>query len=120
MLRGLVVLSLGITLLWALFWPPAAWGMVEGVTGEAGEGARLFANHCVGCHLNGGNVVRRGKTLKQAALQRNGIAGPQDIARIASLGIGRMSGYGPVLGEGGAEAVGRWVWQQALTDWPRG
>jgi cytochrome c6 len=124
MLRGLVALALGIALIWALFWPPAAWGLptglAEAVQGDAGEGARLFANHCVGCHLNGGNVVRRGRTLKQAALQRNGISGPEDVARIAALGIGRMSGYGPVLGEGGAEAVGRWVWQQALTDWPRG
>jgi cytochrome c6 len=113
MLRGLAALALGIALIWALFWPPAAWGLSE-------EGALLFENHCVGCHLNGGNVVRRGRTLKLAALQRNGIAGPEEVARIAAAGIGRMSGYGAALGEGGAEAVGRWVWQQALTDWPRG
>jgi cytochrome c6 len=132
MLRGVVTLALGIALIWALFWPPAAWGlpkdvpvvpptdMVDAVKGNAGEGARLFANHCVGCHLNGGNVVRRGRNLKQAVLQRNGISGPEDVARIATVGIGRMGGYGAVLGEGGAEAVGRWVWQQALTGWPGG
>jgi cytochrome c6 len=132
MLRGLVVLALGIALIWALFWPPAAWGLsedvpaglpaglVEAVKADAGEGALLFENHCVGCHLNGGNVVRRGRTLKLAALQCNGITGPEEVARIAAAGIGRMSGYGTALGEGGAEAVGRWVWQQALTDWPRG
>lgn len=120
MLRGLVALSLAIALIWALFWPPAAWGLAEAVKGDAGEGARLFENHCVGCHLNGGNVVRRGRTLKREVLERNGISGPEDVARIAAAGIGRMSGYGAALGEGGSEAVGRWVWQQALTGWPRG
>jgi cytochrome c6 len=121
MLRGLVVLALAIALIGALFWPPAAWGLPGEVpAGLSGDGQRLFENHCVGCHLNGGNVVRRGRTLKQAALLRNGITGPEDVARIAAAGIGRMSGYGAVLGEGGAEAVGRWVWQQALTGWPRG
>lgn len=126
--RALVALALAIALIWALFWPPAAWGLpvvlpahlAEAVSGVAGDGARLFENHCVGCHLNGGNVVRRGRTLKREALERNGITGPEDVARIASAGIGRMSGYGAVLGEGGAEAVGRWVWQQALAGWPRG
>jgi cytochrome c6 len=121
MVRGLVVLILGIVLIWALFWPPAAWGLPGDMPALlSSDGRQLFEQHCVGCHLNGGNVVRRGRTLKQAALLRNGITGPEDVARIAAAGIGRMSGYGAVLGEGGAEAVGRWVWQQALTGWPRG
>jgi len=121
MLRGLVVLILGIVLIWALFWPPAAWGLPGDMPSPlASDGQHLFENHCSGCHLNGGNVVRRGRTLKLAALQRNGITGPVEVARIAAAGVGRMGGYGSVLGESGAEAVGRWVWQQALTGWPRG
>ena len=31
-----------------------------------------------------------------------------------------MSGYGAVLGDGGAEAVAAYVWQQAQLDWPKG
>jgi len=112
--RGLVALALGVALVWALFWPPAAWGLPAGPD----QGARLFENHCIGCHLNGGNVMRRGRTLKREVLVRNGITGPEAVARIAAGGIGRMGGYGAVLGEGGADAVGRWVWQQALTGWP--
>lgn len=83
-------------------------------------GESLFAQHCSGCHINGGNIIRRGKTLKLAALQRQGIEGPAAIAAIAAGGIGQMGGYGPVLGDGGPEAVATYVWHQALAGWPRG
>ncbi|MFM7086390.1 MAG: c-type cytochrome [Cyanobium sp.] len=82
-------------------------------------GAQLFEAHCVGCHVGGGNVIRRGRTLKRNALERADLASPEAIARVAAAGIGQMGGYGAVLGEKGAEQVGAWVWQQALQDWPR-
>jgi len=31
-----------------------------------------------------------------------------------------MGGYGSVLGEGGPEAVGTYVWAQAQAGWPKG
>jgi cytochrome c6 len=83
-------------------------------------GAQLFEAHCVGCHVNGGNIIRRGKNLHLAALARNGIDAPERIAVIAAAGQGQMSGYAAVLGEGGAEAVAGYVWQQAQLDWPKG
>lgn len=86
---------------------------------QLAEGGRLFANTCAGCHLNGGNIVRRDRTLKLKALQRRGIDGPEAIARIAAQGIGRMDGYAKVLGPDGPEKVGAWVWKQALENWPR-
>lgn len=82
-------------------------------------GGKLFEAHCVGCHVGGGNVIRRGRTLRRAALERAGLADPAAIARVAAGGIGQMSGYGTVLGEEGARQVGDWVWLQALSDWPR-
>lgn len=82
-------------------------------------GSSLFGAHCAGCHLQGGNIIRRGKTLKMAALERNGIASPEAIAAIAAGGVGQMGGYAQALGEGGPEAVAAWVWQQALDGWPR-
>ncbi|MDM7937287.1 MAG: c-type cytochrome [Cyanobium sp. CZS 48M] len=97
----------GLVLL--LWWPRPAWGA---------SGESLFANHCAGCHINGGNILRRGKTLKLKALERNGITGPEAIAAIAAAGLGQMSGYGEVLGPGGPEAVADWVWQQAQLNWP--
>ena len=95
-----------------VFWPRAAW---------AGElsGVQLFQNHCAGCHVNGGNILRRSKTLKLAALEANGIISPGAIATIAAQGRGQMSGYAAVLGDGGAEAVAAYVWAQAQAGWPK-
>ena len=87
---------------------------------DVSPGAGLFEQHCVGCHVHGGNIIRRGKTLRRAALERNGINGPERIAAIAAGGQGQMSAYGAVLGEGGPEAVALYVWQQAQLDWPKG
>jgi cytochrome c6 len=83
------------------------------------DGAQLFEQHCAGCHMNGGNIIRRGKTLKLAALERQGLASEQAIAAIAAEGRGQMSGYAAVLGEQGSQEVAAWVWQQALANWPR-
>lgn len=33
------------------------------------NGAKIFDVHCVGCHLNGSNIIRRGKNLKLKALK---------------------------------------------------
>ena len=95
-------------LLW--FWPAAAWA----------DGSQLFSQHCAGCHVNGGNIIRRGKTLKLAALERQGLASAEAIAAIAANGVGQMGGYGAVLGEPGVEQVSAYVWQQALAGWPKG
>ena len=83
------------------------------------SGAQLFENHCAGCHLQGGNIIRRGKTLKLATLQRNGIADAEAIAAIARAGVGQMSGYAEVLGDEGVSVVAAYAWQQAEAGWPR-
>ena len=114
MLRRLLTLLLCLAASLLVCWPRPAWAV------EAAErGAELFGQHCAGCHVNGGNIIRRGKTLKLAALQRNGITDPDAIAAIAAGGIGQMGGYSAVLGEGGPEVVGAWVWRQAEAGWPR-
>lgn len=97
---------------------PARAELTGGDAGRA-SGAELFALHCSGCHINGGNIIRRGKTLKLSALQRQGIEGSEAIAAIAAGGIGQMGGYAAVLGDPGAAAVADYVWQQALAGWPR-
>ncbi len=94
------------------------WAAVEEPQ-AASRGEQLFAQHCSGCHINGGNIIRRGKTLKLAALQRQGIESSEAIALIAAGGIGQMGGYGAVLGDGGPAAVADYVWQQAQAGWPR-
>jgi len=118
--RWCVVLLAMLLGCWIL-WPGQALGLDPRPEAQPlnTRGASLFAQHCAGCHVNGGNVIRRGKTLRLAALTRAGLEGPEALARVAAVGQGQMGGYGAVLGEGGAEAVGAWVWSQALADWPK-
>jgi cytochrome c6 len=114
LLVGALLLALSLLL---LFWGLPAWGANDPVVLQ--RGGKLFANHCAGCHVNGGNVIRRNKTLRLQDLLREGVKGPAEVARIAAQGKGQMSGYEKVLGEGGADAVGAWVWRQAELGWPR-
>ena len=114
-----LALALGLAALMALtlLWSQPAWGEV--VATET-PGSRLFQQHCIGCHVGGGNIIRRGKTLKLKALERQGIADPESIARIAAEGIGSMAGYREPLGEDGADLVAAWIWEQARVGWPQG
>jgi cytochrome c6 len=115
--RRLLSLALWLSLSLTLLWPQPSWAASPEVAGS--RGAQLFGQHCAGCHVNGGNIIRRSKTLKLAALQKAGLTTPQAIAAVAANGIGQMSGYAQVLGKGGPEAVGNYVWQQAQAGWPR-
>ena len=81
------------------------------------SGQDLFISHCAGCHVNGGNIIRRGKTLRLSALKSNGVDSQEAIARIAREGIGSMSGYIEVLGEGGDKKVAIWILEQAQNAW---
>ena len=91
-----------------------------GNTAGSSEGAELFQQHCAACHINGGNIIRRGKNLKLKALERQGIASVDAIAQIAREGVGQMSGYGELLGPGGDQIVAEWIWEQAQKAWIQG
>ncbi len=80
-------------------------------------GTNIFKNHCAGCHLNGGNIIRRSKNLKISSLKRNGIDNPEAIAKIARKGIGIMNGYEDELGDNGDQIVANWIWEQAQKAW---
>jgi cytochrome c6 len=79
--------------------------------------AELFAVHCAGCHINGGNIVRRNKTLKLKALQKNKMDSLAAITEIVTNGKGNMSAYKDRLTENEIEAVATYVLQQAEADW---
>ena len=80
-------------------------------------GKSLFKNNCAGCHINGGNIIRRSKNLKISSLKRNSIDNPEAIAKIARQGIGIMSGYEDELGNNGDQIVANWIWEQAQKAW---
>jgi len=84
---------------------------------EADSGENLFKHNCAGCHINGGNIIRRSKNLKISSLKRNGIDNPEAIAKIARQGIGIMSGYEDKLGDNGDQIVANWVWELSQKAW---
>ena len=84
---------------------------------EADLGKKLFKNNCAGCHINGGNIIRRSRNLKLSSLKRHGIDNPEAIAKIARQGIGIMGGYRDELGDNGDQIVAKWVWGQAQKAW---
>ena len=84
---------------------------------DAELGKNLFKNYCAGCHINGGNIIRRSKNLKISSLQNNGFDSTEAIAKIAREGIGIMDGYEDKLGENGDQVVADWVWEQAQKAW---
>nr|AUG32025.1 cytochrome C [Paulinella longichromatophora] len=80
-------------------------------------GAHLFENHCVGCHANGKNIIRRSKTLFKSDLCKQSIFDIQSIATIARAGIGQMTGYESELNFNEAQEISSWIYLQALNDW---
>jgi cytochrome c6 len=81
------------------------------------DGAAIFEVHCVGCHIHGGNIIRRGKTLKLPALKRNGMDSVAAIAELVTNGKANMSAYGDRLTQEEIQAVAAYVWQQAEQGW---
>ena len=91
--------------------PPAA------SEGPSTSAATLFTANCAGCHANGGNVVRRGKTLKQKALKRYGYDNVASIEQIITNGRGIMSAYGDRLTGEEISAIAQYVKAQSQTNW---
>lgn len=86
---------------------------------QRSESKQLFESNCAGCHAKGGNIIRRGKTLKLRALQRNHMDSVEAIQAIVTQGKNNMSAYGDRLSSDEIEAVSVYVWQQAQAGWPR-
>ena len=92
---------------------PPAWAA------DVANGAQVFEVHCIGCHANGGNIIRGGKNLKQKALERNGYATVEAIAQIVANGKANMSAYNTRLTPAEIEDVAAYVLQQAAQNWSR-
>ena len=87
--------------------------------GDLDSGAAVFKTHCAGCHVNGGNIVRRGKNLKMKALHRNKADTQDAIAYIVTNGKGIMSAYRDKLTPEQIADVSAYVLQRAETGWKR-
>ncbi len=109
MKKLLTVLLLAFTVLIAFSIPTLA--------ADTANGAKIFSVHCAGCHLNGGNIIRRGKNLKLKVLKRNGMDNVDAIASIVTNGKNNMSAYKDRLSEQEIQAVSAYVLEQAEKDW---
>jgi cytochrome c6 len=83
------------------------------------DGAVLFENNCAGCHVNGGNIVRRGKNLKLKTLQKNGVDSIEAIAQLVTQGKGLMSAYGDRLTAEEIATVSQYVLERSQQDWKK-
>lgn len=81
------------------------------------HGAKIFEANCAGCHINGGNIVRRGKNLKSKALHKNKVDSEEAIASLVTNGKGIMSAYGDKLSQQEIADVSAYVFQQAAQGW---
>jgi cytochrome c6 len=84
---------------------------------DTANGAKIFSVQCAGCHLNGGNIVRRGKTLKTKALKRNGMDSLEAIVSLTTNGKNNMPAYNDRLSTQAIEDVSAYVLEQAEKDW---
>jgi cytochrome c6 len=81
--------------------------------------AALFEVHCAGCHLKGGNIIRRNKTLKLKALQKNSVDSVEAIATLIANGKNNMSAYRDKLSAPQIDALAHYVLDQAQTGWAK-
>lgn len=84
---------------------------------DPSQGAQIFAVHCVGCHIHGGNIIRRNKTLKLKALQQNKMDSIEPIIQIVTNGKANMSAYADRLTVEEIRAVATYVLDQAHQGW---
>ncbi|MFH7024957.1 MAG: cytochrome c6 PetJ [Heteroscytonema crispum UTEX LB 1556] len=94
------------------FIPPAL-----AANADIANGAQIFETNCAGCHINGGNIIRRGKNLKMKALKKNNMNSIEAIASIVANGKNNMSAYKDRLSEQQIQDVATYVLQQAENNW---
>ncbi len=110
------VVRFAIALLLFVSIPQPVWA--DDLTASA-QPAALFEVHCAGCHLNGGNIIRRGKNLKLKALTQNKVDTVGAIATLITNGKNNMSAYRDKLSTSEIQALAKYVLAQAQNGWPK-
>lgn len=81
------------------------------------DAATLFTNNCAGCHIDGGNIVRRGKNLQQKALKKYHMDSVEAISQLVANGKNVMPAYKDRLTEQEILDVSAYVLEQAQKGW---
>lgn len=84
---------------------------------DLNDGEKVFSTNCAGCHINGGNIVRRSKNLKLKTLQKNKIDNMESIINLVTNGKNNMSSYQDKLTKEQIENVAAYVLKQAENNW---
>ena len=90
---------------------------IAATTPATATAAEVFTANCAGCHINGGNIIRRGKNLKQKALKKYGMDSIANISNLVTNGKGIMPAYKARLSEQQIIDVSAYVLSQAETNW---
>lgn len=90
---------------------------IENSAVEVNNAQEIFTANCAGCHPKGGNILRRGKTLKTKALKRNHRDSAETIISLVTNGKGSMGAYGDRLTSSEIELVANYVLERAGQDW---
>lgn len=91
--------------------------MPTGLAAETAKGAEIFQVNCVGCHANGGNILRWWKNLKIGTLKKNKLDSVEAIAQLVKNGKSNMSAYKDRLTPIEIETVSAYVLKQAENGW---
>lgn len=87
------------------------------IPADTTHGGKIFKANCAGCHINGGNIIRRGKNLKLRALKRYKMDSVEAISAIVANGKNNMSAYKDRLIVTEIRDVAAYVLEQAEAGW---
>jgi cytochrome c6 len=77
---------------------------------EQAAGAAVFKARCASCHANGGNIIRKDKTLSKKDLEANNIRSEEDILRLIRNPGPAMPKYDQkMLSDEDGRAVARYI-----------
>lgn len=112
-----IALTCLMCVLFGMASPAWAAGAIAPSTPDLTQGEQIFSLECAGCHLRGGNIIRRGKNLKQKTLKRNKLDSVAAIADLVRNGKNNMSAYGDRLSEAEILNVSAYVLDRAAANW---
>lgn len=110
-LKRWLIVGFSIMVVWAIAFASPV------LAADTANGAQIFAVHCAGCHVNGGNIIRWNKTLKLRSLEWNKVNTMEAIATLVANGKANMSAYKDRLSQAEIEDVSAYVLEQASKGW---
>ncbi|MBW4628348.1 MAG: c-type cytochrome [Brasilonema octagenarum HA4186-MV1] len=78
---------------------------------------KIFSVQCAGCHINGSNIIRRGKNLKLKALKKYHMDSIEAISSIVTNGKNNMPAYEDRLSKQEIQDLSAYVLEQAEKGW---